>query len=141
MNTLSSGSVPPSNAAGPSTLRAGRDRERCLFPELVLINAVRFERTAAILPREELALDLAGLSFEVPDELLLLSPLPYPEFVRNDVAAINTALGTGLDDIQQAVLSALLQAAQAAGVSAVGQIQSATDLSCTLPMQMPHTTS
>lgn len=36
-----------------------------------------------------------GPSLEVPDELLLLSPLAHPEFVGDDVAGMDTALGTG----------------------------------------------
>lgn len=36
-----------------------------------------------------------GPSLEVPDELLLLSPLHHPEFVGYDVAGMDPALGTG----------------------------------------------
>lgn len=36
-----------------------------------------------------------GPSLEVPDELLLLSPLAHPELVGNDVAGMDPALGTG----------------------------------------------
>ena len=38
---------------------------------------------------------LPGPSLEVPDELLLLSPLAHPEPVGDDVAGVDTALGTG----------------------------------------------
>lgn len=36
-----------------------------------------------------------GPSLEVPDELLLLSPFAHPEFVADDVAGMDPALGTG----------------------------------------------
>lgn len=38
---------------------------------------------------------LPGPSLEVPDDLLLLSPLCHPEFVGDDIAGMDTALGTG----------------------------------------------
>ncbi|KAK2087838.1 hypothetical protein P7K49_033745 [Saguinus oedipus] len=64
-----------------------------------------------------------GPSLNVPDELLLLSPLAHPELVGDDVAGMDTALGTGLDDILREVLPVLpppgAQAAQAVGVATV----------------------
>lgn len=36
--------------------------------------------------------------------MLLLGPIAHPEFVGNDVAGMDTALGTGPDDIQWEVL-------------------------------------
>lgn len=36
-----------------------------------------------------------GPGLEVPDELLLLRPLAHPEFVGDDVAGMDSALGTG----------------------------------------------
>lgn len=36
-----------------------------------------------------------GPSLEVPDELFLFRPLAHPEFVGDDVAGMDAALGTG----------------------------------------------
>lgn len=82
--TLSSDLVPSRNTLVPSTSlpeasctlsgQAGPEL-RALSWELVEVNGVQLERTAAILPHEEMAWNLAALSLEVPDELLLLSPV------------------------------------------------------------------
>ena len=118
-----------------------------------------------------------GPSLEVPDELLLLSPLAHPEFVGDDVAGMDTALGTGpakagwenshkpsplrgvsLPPSQAPPDTDLMTASgkfcwlfrqvrrqprQWAWVQLgrMPKIRSASGLSHTLSMQMPHTTS
>lgn len=66
----------------------------------------------AFLSHEEPASGLASSRLGDSDELLLLSLLAPPEFGQGDVARTDMALGTGLGDVQQEVLWALLPGPQ-----------------------------